>query len=121
MEQNLKSEDVDKEKRLTSFAIVSLCIGAVLIALNVFRWGKTLPGMFFGQKNYPIPIFFHISIFTNYIGFLSGIIGLKSNKKKMALIGIILCIVAFGMAIPFIWDGWDEYILEWPWYYWPWE
>lgn len=86
---NIKKSDSKKE------AIISLILGIVSIipalqAVKLYLYSRTSPiGEFQGITLYII------GILIAAVGFVFGKIGLKSTKKNLAIMGIILCTATF--------------------------
>ena len=88
MNQKLSSEG-EKQKRLQILAIVSLIIGILMIIATLVIFYIAL--LYVGMSTSPIPdITPYIIILILFGGVFSGIIGLRSNRKKYAITGIIL-------------------------------
>jgi hypothetical protein len=96
MNQNISKKDKTSKNRFQRFAITSLVIGISMIVVmlatfvieSAYAWTMSR-GTFF-------PVLYYLFIFcVNSAGFISGIIGLKSDKKNMAITGITLCSLIF--------------------------
>jgi uncharacterized membrane protein HdeD (DUF308 family) len=68
-------------------AIVSLSLGIVSIISIVFAFSFPIPGV--------STLILYIAFFLAIIGLILGVGGLRSTKKKLAIVGIALCIIAF--------------------------
>jgi MFS family permease len=100
--QNISKKDKTPKKRFRRFAITSLIIGISMIVVMLimfameyaYAWTMpSSPALFF-------PAWLYLSVLcVTFAGLICGIIGLKSNRKRMAIAGITLC---FLISIPYI-------------------
>lgn len=87
------------------FAIASLIIGSLMVPTTLIFIFLSGLDVLVQAEGWPPELLYILLFFGfNSVGFISGIIGLKSNLKKgIAIAGIVLCSLAF---IPFILFGW---------------
>jgi len=92
-----------QNKLFQGFAITSLVIGVVMAGITLFRLCIAIITMWAMVESFGPSTAEIIGFFVTFFGFVSGIIGLKSRIKKIALTGIILCalLIAF-FILPFI-------------------
>jgi len=58
-----------------------------------------------------LPVWVYLSVLcVNFVGFISGIMGLKSNRKRMAIAGITLCLL---ISIPCIYIAYVLLVTPW--------
>jgi uncharacterized membrane protein YidH (DUF202 family) len=111
LNQNQSAEYREQKRNFQRFAITSLVIGismivvmlAMLLMECAYAW--TMMGGFY------FPAWLYLSVLcVNFVGFISGIIGLKSNRKVMAIAGITLCSLIF---IPYIYIAYVFLLMPW--------
>jgi hypothetical protein len=100
MNRKLSDDRPKRENRFRGLAVTSLVIGILMVVLipamsvidYAHAWTMT------GKSTFPAWLFPFVTC-VGLAGFISGIIGLKSSKKGMAVAGVILCSLVF---IPYI-------------------
>jgi len=105
MNQNT-AEDGKKRGKYKGFAIASLVIGILIILFILYAWFAVIYAMVAGsyiEESMESSSIF--SIVVDSFGLLSGIIGLKSNSRRIAKAGIILCSLSFILLIMMIVKG----------------
>lgn len=105
MNQNISKEGKTPKDSFQRFTITSLIIGISMIVVIVatfvieFAYSWTMSrGTFF-------PVFYYLSVLCiNFAGIILGIMGLRSNKKRMAIAGVTLCslLFAFFLCITYV-------------------
>ena len=97
MNQNNINSEKKQKGRFRGFAATSLAIGIFMIVVTLFFWYVAFQ-IFWGSRSgadwfgfiYP-----DLGFIVNFVGLLFGIMGIWSNKKKMAIWGIILCSLVY--------------------------
>ena len=105
----MANDAVNQNKNYQGFAITSLVIGIIMAGITLFFVFITLLTMWTMSQSSPSTaemLFYRVGFFINYVGFVSGIIGLKSRRRRMALAGIVLCALAFALFVPAQGYGW---------------
>jgi uncharacterized membrane protein YidH (DUF202 family) len=111
LNQNQSTDSRKQKHSFQGFAIISLVIGismiVVMLAMLVMEYAY-----FWTMMGGPyLPGWLYISVFcVNCASFISGIIGLKSDKKNMAITGITLCSLIF---IPYIYIAYVFLLMPW--------
>jgi len=96
-EMKLDQKNVNNDKKqkdgFCGLAVTSLAIGSFMVMITLFVWYIAWL-IFWGPRRggeYIISLYVGIGFIINSIGLATGILGLWSNRKKMAIVGIILC------------------------------
>jgi hypothetical protein len=102
--QSISDEVTERNKNFQAFAITSVISGPVAAAgiLTVLFFALSSFGV--SPANLSKEITCHAWIvytvyLISWVGLISGTIGLKSNKKKSAIVGIILCAMLLILSI----------------------
>jgi hypothetical protein len=103
--QNVPEDDKNRVKN-KGFAVTALVIGLLMILFNLFLWFAAL--YFIAAGSYiegGMETVSRINIVIDSLGLLSGIIGLKSNSRNIAIMGIVLCSISFFLLVVMIVKG----------------
>jgi cation transport ATPase len=111
LNQNQSAEYRKQKHSFQRFAITSLVIGIsmIVVMLAMFAMEYAYFWTMMGGPYFPGWLYFFVFC-INCAGFISGIIGLKSGKKNMAITGITLCSLIF---IPYIYIAYVFLIMPW--------
>ena len=96
----MSKQDKPSKGRFQGFAIASLAIGilmiVIMLAMSVMEYA-----LFWTMAGGPyLPAWLYLSVLcVIFAGLICGIIGLKSNRKRIAIAGITICSL---MSIPYI-------------------
>lgn len=87
------SDGTTKQKdKLRYFAITSLVIGILMLVTTLVEFWILLAIAWTMMPGPDIPIFFfYIHIFVIFVGLVCGIIGVNSNKERIAIAGVTIC------------------------------
>jgi len=100
MNQNISKEGKTPKDSFQGFAITSLVIGismiVVMLAMLVVEYAAFWTMV--GRPYFPTWLYLSVLCAT-FAGLICGIIGLKSNRKRMAIAGITICSI---ISIPYI-------------------
>jgi Na+/proline symporter len=72
-------------------AIASLVLGIIGLISSIFA-------LYFPMAGVSMIILFG-SVFIVFLGLILGIIGLRSNKKRLAILGMTLCIITLVLIL----------------------
>jgi hypothetical protein len=72
-------------------AVVSLVIGLILLIIMLAFINISFELFWMGQADFNPSMFLIVSSIINLAGFIFGILGLKSEKKGKAILGLIFC------------------------------
>jgi hypothetical protein len=82
------------------FAIASLIIGSLMVPTTLIFIFLSILDSIVQASGWPPGLLYVLLVFgVNSIGLISGIVGLKSNLKGIAIAGMVLCTFAF---VPFV-------------------
>jgi len=99
LKQAVSDKDVKQDKIFQGFAITSFVIGVVMAVIMLLRLVIAIITMWAMVESFGPSTAEIIGFFVTFFGFVSGIIGLKSHRKKIATTGIILCAMLIAFVI----------------------
>ena len=100
MSQNISDDSKRLKRRGPGLAITSLIIGILMLLSTLVTFYKELEHAWTMAGGTAIPVvFYYVITLVVLVGLISGILGLNSNKKGMAITGIILCSLLFLLHI----------------------
>lgn len=121
MDQNIQSNQKDHSKS----ALWSFWLGVIVLALVALFYLLYITSSWTAASFWPenqsllrkvilgVIGFLIFLVLVGWLltipGFILGIIGIVSSKRKLAIIGIVLCVVAFLLSSFFIWTGGFKY------------
>jgi uncharacterized membrane protein YidH (DUF202 family) len=111
LNQNQSAEYREQRRNFQGFAITSLVIGISMIVVMLAMFAMEY-ALFWTMMGGPyLPAWLYISVFcVNVTGFILGIIGLKSDKRNMAITGITLCSL---ILTPYIYIAYVFLLMPW--------
>ena len=100
MNQNIPNKEKTPKDSSQGFAITSLVIGVSIIVV-MLAMAMVEYAAFWTMVGRPyFPAWLYLSVLcVIFAGLICGIIGLKSNRKRMAIAGITICSL---ISIPYI-------------------
>ena len=108
MENNQTSQKINRKKKdLVSLVFNIFAIGALI--LGILSWALGIFTFFFfflitGPEGAAMAtIFFAATFLASFLGLISGILGLISKRKKIALVGLILCVILLAIIVIWVW------------------
>jgi hypothetical protein len=99
LNQNIPDNSKKPKSSFKGFAITSLVIG-ILVVVTTFVAFLLEWGYMWSMSGSLLPEgFYYFITLVSFVGFICGVIGLWSIKRKRAIIGIILCSLVFALLI----------------------
>jgi len=96
MNQNISNKEKTPKYSFQGFAITSLVIGILMVVVMLATFVIEFAYSWTMSRGTYFPVLYYLFVFcVNAAGFIFGMIGLKSDKKNMAITGITLCSLIF--------------------------
>ena len=100
MSQSLPDDSKITRKRGPGFSIASLVIGILMWVSTLVTFYKEWEHAWTMTGGTAIPvIFYYVITLVVLVGLIFGVIGLKSNKKGIAIAGLTLCSLLFVLHV----------------------
>ena len=111
MNQNQSANNRKQKNSFRGFTITSMVIGILMIVvmLAMFMMEYAYSWTMMGGPYFPAWLYLSVLCIT-FAGLICGIVGLKSNRKRIAIGGIIIC---FLISIPYIYVTYALLVTPW--------